>query len=104
MLQTFNQAEWRDPIDMDHQIENMRASGRVTHDELRAMFPYMGIAKKRLLPYGIPEGAVLQYIRVKHEPSLYPFIGMIGLGGDTQWGNYPRRLILDSNEIQLVEV
>ena len=67
------------------------------------MFPYKGIARKRLVPYGIPEGSVLPYIRVKHEPSLYPFIGMIGVAGAPDWGNMPRRLILDSSEVQVIE-
>ena len=103
MLTTFKADEWKDPADLDQQIENLKTAAP-TPEQVRAMFPFRGIAKKRLLPYGIPEGAVLEYIRVKHEPSLYPFVGLIGVAGETQWGNYPRRLILDSNELQVVEV
>ena len=103
MLMTFKADEWKEPADVDQQIEAMRTAAP-TAEALRALFPFRGIAKKRLLPYGIPEGAVLEYIRVKHEPSLYPFVGIIGVAGETQWGNYPRRLILDSNELQVVEV
>lgn len=103
MLTTFKVDEWKEPIDIDQQIENMRTNGSVTQEQVRALFPYRGVAKKRLVPYGIPEGAVLEYIRVKHEPSLYPFVGIVGVCGETQWGAYPRRLVLDSNEIQLVE-
>lgn len=103
MLTTFNTADWKDPADLDQQIENLRTSASVTPAELRAMFPYKGIALKRLIPYGVPEGAVLSYIRVKHEPSLYPLIGLIGVAGETEWGTFPRKMILDSTEVQLVE-
>ena len=103
MLTTFKADEWKEPADLDQRIEAMRTTAP-TVEALRALFPFRGIAKKRLLPYGIPEGAVLEYIRVKHEPSLYPFVGIIGVAGETQWGAYPRRLILDSNELQVVEV
>lgn len=104
MLTTFNSQDWKDPADIDTRIENMRANGSVSYSEVRALFPYRGIVRKRLLPYGIPEGSILEFVRVKHEPSLYPFIGIIGVAGDTQWSNYPRRLIMDSNELQLVEI
>lgn len=103
MLTTFKADEWKEPADIDQAIETMRTT-TPTVEALRALFPFRGIAKKRLLPYGIPEGTVLEYIRVKHEPSLYPFVGIIGVAGETQWGNYPRRLILDSTELQVVEV
>lgn len=102
MLTTFKQDEWKDPADLDHQIEVLKTSNP-TPEQVRALFPYRGVARKRLIPYGIPEGAVIPYIRVKHEPSIYPFIGIIGVGDAMQWGTYPRRLILDSNEIQLIE-
>ena len=103
MLTTFKRDEWVEPYDIDRTIEDIRLKGEPTPDELRKIFPFRGIALKRLLPYGIPEGTVLQYIRVKHEPSLYPIVGIIGVAGETAWGNYPRRLILDSNELQIVE-
>ena len=102
MLTTFKQDEWKEPADVDQRIETFKVCNPSV-DEVRKLFPFKGIAKRRLLPYGIPEGAVLQYIRVKHEPSLYPFIGMIGVAGETGWGEYPRRLVLDSNEIQVIE-
>lgn len=103
MLATFKQDEWKEPADIDQQVEILRTQPH-TPEEIRKLFPFKGIAKKRLIPYGIPEGSVLEYIRVKHEPSLYPFVGLIGVAGDTQWGTSPRRLILDSTELQLVEV
>ncbi len=102
MLATFKRDEWKEPANIDEQVERLRST-TASPEELRAVFPFRGIALKRLVPYGIPEGSVLEYVRVKHEPSLYPFIGLIGVPGQMEWGNYPRRLILDSLEIQVVE-
>lgn len=103
MLTTLERSEWKEEPDIDQQIEILQHSNPKPED-VRKLFPYKGIALKRLLPYGIPEGAVLDYIRVKHEPSLYPMVGLIGVAGETDWGHHPRRLILDSSEVQLVEV
>lgn len=102
MLTTYNKDAWREDQDTERKTDAL-ISAKTSDAELRALFPFKGIAKKRLVPYGIPEGAVIPYVRVKHEVSLYPMVGAIGCGGQgMEWGG-PRRLILDSNEIQLVE-
>jgi len=102
MLTSFERKDWKDPDDIDQVIENLR-HGTPSATELRRWFPFKGIARKRLTPYGVPEGAILQYVRLKHEPCLYPIVGIIGVGGDTQWGNFGRKLILNSDEVQVVE-
>jgi hypothetical protein len=102
MLTTYNKETWTEDPDMERRIMAL-IDARTSDAELRKMFPFKGIAKKRLIPYGIPEGSVIPYVLVKHEVSLYPMVGAIGVGGHKEWSNGPRRLILDSNEIQLVE-
>lgn len=101
MLTTYNKDTWTEEPDTERRLTAL-IDARTPDAELRKLFPYKGIAKKRLIPYGIPEGSVLPYIMVKHEVSLYPLVGAIGVGGHNEWGG-PRRLILDSSEVQLVE-
>lgn len=102
MLTTFKQDEWKDPVDLDSRIEALKSS-HPTPAQVRALFPYQGFVRRRLIPYGIPAGVTIPYVRVKHEASIYPFVGIIGVGDAMEWGTFPRLLILDSNEIQLLE-
>ena len=101
MLKTFKRDEWKeDPAEEAKRSAVLR--GNATEPEVRALFPYRAVTKRRLPVYGIPEGSVLSYVRTKHELALYAIEGVIGIHGDA-WDRTPRRIVLSSDEVQLIE-
>jgi hypothetical protein len=101
MLTTYKRDEWKENPEEEKAIDLL--TFQATADEVRKLFPFRVLAKKRLLAYGIPEGELLSYARARHEPQHYPILAIIGLAGETKYGNHPRKIYLSSEEAQLVE-
>ncbi len=100
MLTTFNRTEWRE--DSAEERKRNVELDKMTPDELRKMFPYQAVTKRRLIAYQIPEGEVIKFVRTRREMGHFPLEGVIGVGD--AWGRYPRKIHLSSEEVQLLEV
>lgn len=101
MLTSFDRTTWKEDPTEEHARDQMNLT--TPEAELRKHFPYKGVVKMNLRAYGIPKGAVLNYVRTRQELGFYPMQAIIGVQGETQWGVHPRRLYISSDEVQLVE-
>ena len=100
MLTSYLRDDWKEDPQVEHAIANI---GLTTSEQtLRTLFPYRAIAKKRLLAYGVPEGALLGYARARHAPAFYPILCMIGVTGEFKYSAHPRCIYTSSDEVQLV--
>lgn len=99
MLKTFNKAEWmEDPL---LEAARNQITSKTPPEELRRLFPFKAIVTKRCVTYLLEEGAVVEYARARCAPGYFPIEGLAHVG---QEGIMPKKICLNSEEAQLMEV
>lgn len=101
MLTSYLRDDWKEDPMVEQAILSIGLT--TTEQTLRTLFPYRAIARKRLLAYGVPEGALLGYARARHAPAFYPILVMVGVTGEFKYAQHPRCIYVTSEEVQLVE-
>ena len=99
MQTSFNPLEWKE--DSGEEFSRMRITGETPEEELRRLYPFQAVLKKDCKSYGLEEGMILNYARVKLIPQFYPIEAVIYTGNPKI---APKTVILTSTEAQVREV
>lgn len=95
MLHTMNRAEWKeDPVD-----ERMRdtLTPSSAPSLMRRLYPLTGKLKFYCRVHQLPSGTILEYVRTKQTPAMYPIEALIIKDGRVNKSCY------NSDELEIKE-
>ncbi len=99
MMTSFNRALWKEDADLEKQRDLI--TSKTPEDEIRKLYPFRAKVLTKCPAYGVKEGEMLEYARVKSAVSIFPIECVLDYGKE---GICPRKLQVNSTEVQLLEV